>query len=110
MSTNERLRRALVALVIWTAAVTIVSGVAFMQARWAREDLEKQSIANCREIEQVKKGGRDAAWRDFNQLSVSLKILKIEKTDEIKRTARNTRNRRLRQFKAEPCPREIVKP
>jgi hypothetical protein len=98
------------ALTVWLAVFTGLVALALWQARENRAELEARSLANCREIEQIKEGARMAAWRDFNNLNMTLRLLKIEKTPEIVDAAKATRDRRLAQYRREPCPRKILSP
>lgn len=74
----------------------------------AREDIARQSLENCREIEQIKTGARSAAWRDFNDLNRNLKLLGIARSPEVVDAAKRSRDRRLEQYKAEKCPRVLA--
>ena len=67
--------------------------------------IQDQVLTNCREIEEIKEGGRMAAWRDFNNLNTNLRLLGLEKTHEIVRAAKYSRDRRLEQYARQPCPR-----
>jgi len=68
--------------------------------------VEAQIIQNCQEIEEIKEGGRMAAWRDFNNLNNTLRILRIPKTRDVVVAAKYSRDRRLAQYARKPCPRE----
>lgn len=94
--------------VAWRVLFTALVVVALWVGREAREDLKQFAILNCQEIEQIKTGARTAAWRDFNNLDQTLRILKIEKTTEIVDAAKGSRDHRLAQYKRESCPRRPI--
>ena len=58
----------------------------------------------CTEIEKLKAGERDAAWKSYRDLAKTLKLLKLARTPEIEKAAVEARDSKLRRYRAAPCP------
>ena len=58
----------------------------------------------CTEIEKLKAGERDAAWKSYRDLAKNLKLLKLARTPEIEKAAVEARDSKLRRYRATACP------
>ena len=83
--------------------------VAFVLQRGRSENASNISrntevlVAQCREIEAIKKLFRDAAVEDFSKLDDTLKLLKLAKTPAIVARATSDRDDALLRFRARSC-------
>lgn len=73
-----------------------------------QKDLKANTIVNCQEIEELKKGERKKVWDEFNDLDKNLKLLHLKKTPEIVAASKRRRNRELSRYAKDPCPRKPI--
>ena len=106
---QESIKKFLWRLARATAALYVALGgfmvYAVNRANDADQRLERETLANCKEIEDGKKLNREQAIKTYKDLDQTLRILKLEKTPEIVKLARENRDKLLKRFAALPCPR-----
>jgi hypothetical protein len=77
-------------------------------AGYARQ-IAEQSLANCREIESLKAVHRVTARTTYRNRERNFRLLGLTLSPELERIAVESRDAILERFKAEPCPRKIIR-
>jgi hypothetical protein len=58
----------------------------------------------CTEIEKLKSGEREAAWKSYRNLAKNLKLLHLARTPALEKAAVDARDDKLRRYHAVSCP------
>lgn len=77
------------------------------QNRNLTEEVSRQAVINCKEIEGLKQRVRDDAIDRYTKLDQNGKLLGITITPEIRRVARAGLDHTLSQYAEQPCPRPV---